>query len=158
MGNRKIFRLAFSASLLIIGLTNCTGLNVLTRGLGWGATTNPTPDYANGNHLYKGGLFFHRHTVPGSIGLNTDGNIKGEGCSYSVLYLFAWGDSGIEAAKKKSGITKVSSIEYEQFAILGAVYHRFCTIVIGGNDTANTTLPTTVESTPEVKTPTKKGK
>ena len=160
MGNKKFFPSILLASLLIImvSLTNCTGLNVLTRGWGWGATTNPTPDYANGNHLYKGGLFFHRHTVPGSIGLNTDGNIKGESCSHAALFLFAWGDSGIETAKKNGSITKVSSVEYEQLAVLGALYHRFCTIVIGGNDTVSATQPTTTEPRTEVKTPAKRGK
>jgi TRL-like protein family len=159
MGKKKIFHLVLSSSLLIImvSLTNCSGLNVLTRGLGWGATTNPTPDYANGIHLYKGGLFYHRHTVPGTIGLNADGSLKGESCSHSALYLISWGDSGIETAKKKSGITKVSSVEYEQMGILGTVYHRFCTIVIGNSDAANPNLPVT-DSKTEVKTPAKKGK
>ena len=73
--------------------------------------------------------------MPGSIGLNTDGNIKGEGCSHAALFYLHGVILELKLLKKNGSITKVSSVEYEQLAILGALYHRFCTIVIGGNDT-----------------------
>lgn len=159
MGKNKI-HLAFLVFLItLINLTQCTGLNSVTSVNSYGAVTNPTPRYANINYMYIGGGIYHRNTVPGSIGNNTEGNIKAEGCSHSVLFLFSWGNSGIENAKKSAGITKVSSIEYEQFAILGAVYHRFCTIVLGSKDSFDgSPAPAVVEPKSEAKTPAKRGK
>lgn len=55
----------------------------------------------------------------------------GEACSTSILGLFAAGDSSINAAKSKVGITKISTVE-ERFTqyVLGA-YGKYCTVVSG---------------------------
>lgn len=96
------------------------------------ANTNPTREYATPSILAKGGLFFHKTYVPGPLGLNAEGTSEGRGCNHSVLYLFSFGDSSIETAKKNANITKVAYLDYEQLGIVaGYIYHRVCIIVKG---------------------------
>jgi len=121
-------------------LSNCSGINI-AAGSGYSPNTNPTPAYANYSVFLRGGGVYHRNFVQGQIGYNADGGITktpdGEACSYSLLYLFSWGDSGIEAAKKSGKITKVAYIEYDQMGVLGPIFHRFCTIAVGSKESSN---------------------
>ncbi|MBM9575964.1 TRL-like family protein [Leptospira sp. 201903070] len=111
---------------------NCTGFNYVAMAYK-GTNTNPTKEYANPMYVIaSGGLLVHNGSIPGPIGHNAEnGDTMGTACSKSILALIAFGDSSIEAAKTQSKITKVSHVEYEQFAILGSVYHSFCTVVYG---------------------------
>jgi TRL-like protein family len=117
--------------LFLFLFTNCTAANI------WNAynptnNTNPTPDYNNYTHLFlKGGWIFHLNKIPGGIGNNVEGKYSGSQCSHSILYLVSFGDSSIEATVKEARISKISSISYEQLALLSFVYHRFCTTATG---------------------------
>ncbi|MEM7184467.1 MAG: TRL-like family protein [Spirochaetota bacterium] len=114
--------------LLLISI-GCTGINyaVFTP-----PNTSPTPNYSTPYDIYTmGGLVYHKNTVPGGLGENAQASKKGKACAKSFLWLVAVGDSSIEKAKANGKITKVHTVEYEQFAILGSVYHRFCTIIQG---------------------------
>lgn len=116
------------AALVAFGLTGCTGFNY---GLGMAtAHTTPTPAYANGAVFNLGGGILHRNSVPGPLG-NASAKLTGRACSQSLFWLAAWGDSSIETAKANGNIKKVAAITYEQTAILGFVFHRFCTTVAG---------------------------
>ncbi|MBM9549239.1 TRL-like family protein [Leptospira sp. 201903074] len=122
----------FSISLTFILLTqNCSGSSYHASYVP-SANTNPTREYATPSILTKGGLFFHKTYVPGPLGLNTEGTAEGKACSHSVLYLFAFGDSSIETAKKNANIAKVAYLDYEQLGIIaGYIYHRVCVVVKG---------------------------
>ncbi len=115
---------------LTLFFSGCTGINM---GTVYGIrNTNPTPEYANFYApILTGGGFIHKNSVPGGTGFNAKNTLKGEGCSESLFYLFSFGDSSIRTITKKAGITKIAFIEYEQFAVLGFIYHGFCTKIYG---------------------------
>ncbi len=122
--------LLFLAIIASISFHNCTGGNL---GMFYGVqNSNPTREYNSYNSAYKYGVVFHMASIPGQIGSNAGSELKGESCSHSALWLFSWGDSSIESAKKAGKLSAVSSIEYRQLGILaGALYHQFCTRVLG---------------------------
>ncbi|WCL51108.1 adhesin Lsa14 [Leptospira sp. GIMC2001] len=149
--NLKLRLILLIQTSLIFLTWNCTGLNVATT-FGVGAVTNPAREYVNPGFIAdKGGLLFHNNTVAGQISSNAEPNAIGKSCSNAVLWLFAWGDSSIEAGKKAAGITRVSSVEYEQLAILGMFYHRFCIKVNGSSEAGSSELTKTVQPTTSVK-------
>ena len=55
----------------------------------------------------------------------------GEACSTSILGLFAAGNSSINTAKTKVGITKISTVEERYTQLLLGMYSKYCTIVSG---------------------------
>lgn len=55
---------------------------------------------------------------------------SGKACAASYLGFVGLGDASIDAAKKAGGITEVSSVDTEQFGILG-LYAKVCTVVSG---------------------------
>lgn len=122
----------FAISLTFILFTqNCTGGSIHSLYIA-SANTNPARDYATPASYYRGGALFHKSNVPGPIGSNAEATTEGRGCNHAILYLFSFGDSSIESAKKSANITKVAFVEYEQMGIIaGFVYHRVCTIVKG---------------------------
>ncbi|HMV80817.1 MAG TPA: TRL domain-containing protein [Leptospiraceae bacterium] len=115
----------------VLSLSSCTGINIVSSSLGIGEVTNPSPDYAHPLKFIKGGGVYHRNYVPLGTGRNSENSIKAQGCSRSVLFLAAWGDSSYSGIMKKSGIRKIAYSEAEQFAVLGSVYHSFCNILYG---------------------------
>ncbi|GBF50966.1 TRL-like family protein [Leptospira ryugenii] len=127
--------LLFLAIIASISFQNCTGGNV---GMIYGVqNSNPTREYNSYNSVYKYGVLFHLASIPGQLGSNAGSDSKGESCSHSALWLFSWGDSSIESAKKAGKISAVSSIEYKQLGILaGALYHQFCTTVLGSGSSS----------------------
>lgn len=121
-------------AIFALSAASCTGTN-LGNQIGATANTHPARDYASAAPLrgpaeWRGGLIFHRNSVPGQIG-NAVASKTGRSCSHAALYLAAWGDSSIETAKKKAGITKVASVEHEVMGIGAVLYHRHCTVVQG---------------------------
>lgn len=124
-----ILTLIFSLFPLI---ADCTGYNFFSSS-GFTANTHPAPKYANSNtFIGRGGVIYHKNTVAGQVGFNTgNGKKRGKACSKSLLWLFAWGDSSIERAKKNGNITHIASVDHEIMAFLGFVYHRHCTIITG---------------------------
>ncbi|RHX93719.1 TRL-like family protein [Leptospira yasudae] len=124
---------------LLLFVFQCTGVNILNSPVGSEEmNTNPTPAYGRPSLelWYKGGLIFHNESIPHTINGNARSLERGESCSRSALALFAWGDSSIRNASRKANIQKIAHIEYEHTAILGIVYHSFCTIVTGESATA----------------------
>jgi len=57
----------------------------------------------------------------------------GTACVTNILWLFASGDSSIEAAKNKGNIEKVVSVSttYEHFILYLPFYQKGCTVVTG---------------------------
>ena len=79
------------------------------------------------------GCLYSHVTVPLSTNLDkTDlGHKKGEASIYSVVWLFAWGDSGGATAAKNGGITTMTHMDRELYIILFGIYTRTTTIVYG---------------------------
>ena len=55
----------------------------------------------------------------------------GESCAQMILGLVTFGDASIASAKSNGGISKVSSVDYDFFSVLGPVYQKNCTLVSG---------------------------
>ncbi len=60
----------------------------------------------------------------------TPGTKTGKSVATTILGLAAYGDTGIEAAARNGGITRIMTVDYDSYNILG-VYSRFTTIVTG---------------------------
>jgi hypothetical protein len=112
----------------ILFMNACTGINVANR---YVSNMNPVPENADIISLFlKGGLFYHSES---NIIFNGNANLKrsGRSCSHSFAYLIGIGDSSIDSAKVEGAISQIGMIEQETVAILGAGYHRHCTILRG---------------------------
>lgn len=59
------------------------------------------------------------------------GSKVGVSSNYSVAWLVAWGDAGIEAAAKQGGIVKVQHADMGVTSYLAGLYVRLDTIVYG---------------------------
>jgi hypothetical protein len=59
------------------------------------------------------------------------GDKVGESQARSVLWLFAWGDAGTQAAAKDGGITTIRHADQRSLGILLGVYSQQTTIVYG---------------------------
>jgi len=60
----------------------------------------------------------------------TPGPKTGKSVATTILGLVAYGDTGVEAAARNGGITRIMTVDYDSRNILG-VYARFTTIVTG---------------------------
>ena len=67
---------------------------------------------------------------PGMATSNAAGPKTGKAECESILGWVAIGDASIEAAAKNGGITKVKTVDYEVFSILG-IYAKLTTVVTG---------------------------
>ncbi|NIQ95247.1 MAG: hypothetical protein GWO11_06190 [Desulfuromonadales bacterium] len=59
------------------------------------------------------------------------GDKTGEASTHSVLWLFAWGDAGVEEAARNGGIERIDHMDREIFVILFGLYSRTTTVVYG---------------------------
>ncbi len=59
------------------------------------------------------------------------GDKVGESTYRSVLWLFAWGDAGTDAAAREGGITTLRHMDQQVFLILFGLYRTQTTIVYG---------------------------
>jgi hypothetical protein len=59
------------------------------------------------------------------------GSKHGTANSWSVLWLFSWGDRGTRAAAKNGGITTITHADTEIKIVLFGLYMRFTTVVYG---------------------------
>jgi hypothetical protein len=59
------------------------------------------------------------------------GQKTGKAYSQSVLWLFAWGDAGTQAAAKDGNITTVNHMDHEMYSILFGLYTKSTTVVYG---------------------------
>lgn len=70
----------------------------------------------------------------GTTGVSANNDIKpdktGTSCVVSVLGLVSTGDGSIAAAKLNGNITKVASVDYDAFNVLG-IYGKYCTVIKG---------------------------
>ena len=55
---------------------------------------------------------------------------KGEACSYNILGIVSYGDSGVNKAKKNGGLSKVKYYDTKYLTVLG-FFGSVCTIVYG---------------------------
>ena len=129
MRKYQLLGVLVAAAFLMLA-SSCTGLNYMTIVNMKAANTNPTPTYASGGPLYSGGALYHFRSEVGPIG-NAPATKSGEACASSFLWLIAAGDASVSTAKQNGGISKVASIEYQNRAVLGALWHQFCTVVHG---------------------------
>ncbi len=61
---------------------------------------------------------------------NKKGSKEGKAVCTSILGIVAWGDCSIEAARKTSNITNISTVDHETFNVLG-IYSTYTTIITG---------------------------
>jgi len=61
---------------------------------------------------------------------NALGGRTGESCASSILGVVGIGDASIASAAKAGGITKIASVDSDNFGVLG-IYAKNCTIVTG---------------------------
>lgn len=70
----------------------------------------------------------------GTTGVSANSSVKpvktGTACVKSFVGLLALGDGSIAAAKAEGGISRVSTVDYDVFNVLG-VYGQYCTVVRG---------------------------
>jgi len=83
--------------------------------------------------LTLAGCLYTHVTIPLSTELNKTelGQKQGQASSYSVIWLFAWGNAGAAKAAKKGGITIMTHMDREVLSILFGIYTRTTTIVYG---------------------------
>jgi hypothetical protein len=59
------------------------------------------------------------------------GTKVGKASVKSVLWVFAWGDGGTEAAAADGGLSTIEHADQEVFLLLGGLYVRLTTVVYG---------------------------
>lgn len=143
-----------SATLILtIHLFGCTGVNIANSPNGpEDLNTNPTPAYGRPSLelFYKGGFIYHNESVPAFIGGNAQSLERGQSCSRSILGLFAFGNSSINAARIQGNIKKIAHVEYEHTAVLAWLYHSFCTVVTGESNPTTKVSDDAAESAPQI--------
>ncbi|MCB1321886.1 MAG: TRL-like family protein [Leptospiraceae bacterium] len=116
--------------LPFIPLNQCTAVRPMSLYYDISANTNPAQEYGRVRVVSRGGGIYHRAFVSGPIG-NATAFKTGRACAYSGLWLLAYGNAGINEARKNGGIQRIASVEYDILAVGGVLYHRFCTVVQG---------------------------
>jgi len=83
--------------------------------------------------LLLSGCMYTHITMPLSTELNKTevGHKQGTSSMYSLLWLFAWGDSGAASAAKQGGISVMTHMDREFESILFGFYTHTSTIVYG---------------------------
>ena len=82
--------------------------------------------------LSNGCAYLHTQR-PLSVDFNKTevGTKEGRASSYSVLWLVAWGDSGLKAAATQGQLKTIESADVEMLAVLLGIYTRVTTVVYG---------------------------
>ncbi|TGN19002.1 TRL domain-containing protein [Leptospira idonii] len=79
-----------------------------------------------------GALFSHTK-FPGDF--NPSNEVKSqrtaEGCTYTVLSLFSFGDSGAGKIAKENGIIRIASVDYKATIVYTTLFTKFCSVVTG---------------------------
>lgn len=110
---------------------NCSGLNLRTYPIPIAPDTNPVPNYSGLSVVRYGGFLWHQMETPVGLTPGVKLSKRGESCSHSILFLFAWGDSSIEMAKINGSVVQIGLMEYINSAILGGIYHKHCLVLLG---------------------------
>ena len=80
---------------------------------------------------YQHGFIYTNQSTPLDVRDNATACTKrGESSTTNILGLFAFGDAGLEAAKKAGGITKVGSVDMQQNSFFG-IFSTSTTVVCG---------------------------
>ena len=88
-----------------------------------------TGGYPSGS-IYTGTQTPHPMDRSETSGPGKTGDKSGEACATGILYLAAFGDASLDAAKKAGGISEVHSVELHTTNILG-IYTQGCTVAHG---------------------------
>ena len=59
------------------------------------------------------------------------GSKVGKSTSQSIMWLFAWGDSGVEAAAAQGELETINHLDVEYFLVLFGVYAERTTVAYG---------------------------
>ncbi len=83
--------------------------------------------------LLLGGCLYTDIEIPQDTDLNQTvlGAKQGEASTYSVLWLFAWGNGGTKAAAENGDLTTINHMDRKIFNILFGLYSRTTTVVYG---------------------------
>lgn len=84
---------------------------------------------ASANAPVTGGLYLGAKGATNATS-NDVGAKTGESCATSYLGIIGLGDASIAAAAKAGGVSKISSVDSDNMAILG-LYAKNCTVVSG---------------------------
>lgn len=77
------------------------------------------------------GLSLIKSTVEPEVATNVaDSSKTGEACGINLLGFISFGDFSVDRAKRKGGITEVSSVDSSIVSLIGIYAHK-CTIVKG---------------------------
>lgn len=76
------------------------------------------------------GSIYTSTVAPVTATASEAGSKTGEATVSSVLGIIATGDASIAAAAKNGGITKIKTVDYKAFSILG-IYATYTTVVTG---------------------------
>lgn len=79
------------------------------------------------------GCVYTHVTMPLTTELNKTelGHKQGQSSMYSLLWLFAWGDSGAATAARQAGITIMTHMDREFESVLFGIYTKTSTVVYG---------------------------
>ena len=78
------------------------------------------------------GIFYTNVTKPVAVLDQEAPAVRtGEACSTGILGLYASGNSSVNTAKTRAGITKISTVEERYTHYMLGAYTKYCTIVTG---------------------------
>jgi len=83
--------------------------------------------------IFLSGCIYSHVTTPYGTDLNktTLGEKTGKASTYSVMWLFSWGDAGVAAASRNAGIKTLNHMDREVVNIIFGLYTRSTIIVYG---------------------------
>lgn len=105
-------RIIVSSILALMTISAVTGCATVPSRAGSGFLYSNVKDYTNVEYI------------------NLATSKKGVACGNNILGLVVMGDMSIDTAKKKGGITKVATVDFEGTSILG-LYSTVCLVVRG---------------------------
>jgi TRL-like protein family len=76
------------------------------------------------------GALYSGNQGPTAATSNPIGAKKGESCAMSILGIVGLGDASIASAAKAGGVSKISTVDSNNFQVLG-IYATNCTVVTG---------------------------
>ena len=79
-----------------------------------------------------GGWLYSDIKYPGTTNsVDIKSTAQAEGCTYNVLALFGFGDSGAGQIAKNNKISRIATIDYHSENYLAFLFRKQCTIVTG---------------------------
>jgi hypothetical protein len=76
------------------------------------------------------GAIFCSASGPMAVTPNAGGSKEGRSKAVGMLGMVSWGDASVAAACREQGITKIRTVDVEEFNILG-IYYSYTTVVTG---------------------------